>query len=188
MARNGNYSAFYVKEPFNESALGAHATADFVYYNLLRTWKGGDATFPFVNSHDKTYNVRDGSDWEKTLKPRLRERLRNSKNIILFLSSNTVSSDALEEEVTYGIKDQKLPVIVAYPGYNTRESLLSQDHLSASIKKLWDKVPAFKELMETVPTLHVALNKEDIRSALSKSEFMLESKGDSGVFILPVKK
>lgn len=48
-----------------------------------------DSTFPFIDSHDKNYNVRDGSDWETTLKPRLRNRLNNSKNIILFLSSIT---------------------------------------------------------------------------------------------------
>ena len=70
--RNGNYTAFYVAEPFHPSSLGANATKDFQYYNTLRMWKGADATFPFVDSHDKTYSVRDGSDWEYTLKPRLR--------------------------------------------------------------------------------------------------------------------
>lgn len=30
--RNGNYSAFYVSEPFSESNLGANSTHDFVYY------------------------------------------------------------------------------------------------------------------------------------------------------------
>ena len=34
--RTGNYSAFYVKEPFNETNLGAHTAKDFVSYNLLR--------------------------------------------------------------------------------------------------------------------------------------------------------
>lgn len=82
--RNGNYAAFYVAEPFSTSTLGAHATKDFCYYNTLKMWKGKDDKFPFIDSHDKTYSVRDGSDWESTLKPRLRERLRNSKNIILF--------------------------------------------------------------------------------------------------------
>ncbi len=52
--RNGNYSAFYVDEPFNESNLGAHSTKDFVYYNLLRAWKGADSSFPFIDSHNKT--------------------------------------------------------------------------------------------------------------------------------------
>lgn len=36
--RNGNYTAFYVSEPFSVSSLAAHATKDFVYYNLLRAW------------------------------------------------------------------------------------------------------------------------------------------------------
>ena len=89
--RNANYSAFYVSEPFSESNLGANSTHDFVYYNMLRMWKGEDNSFPFNDAHDKTYNVRDGSDWEKTLKPRLHTRLDNSKNIILFLSSISTS-------------------------------------------------------------------------------------------------
>ena len=58
--RNGNYSAFYVTEPFSLSALGAYAMYDFVYYHQLRMWKGQDLAFPFNDSHDKTYNVRDG--------------------------------------------------------------------------------------------------------------------------------
>lgn len=93
--RNGNYSAFYVKEPFNESNLGANQAKDFRSYNLLRAWKASDSDFPFNDSHDKTYDVRDGSDWEKTLKPRLHKRLNNSKNIILFLSEITANSRAL---------------------------------------------------------------------------------------------
>ena len=79
--RTANYAAFYVAEPFNESNLGANATPDFLYYNQLRAWKGADNTFPFVDAHAKTYNVRDGSEWE-TLKKRLHERLDASKNNI----------------------------------------------------------------------------------------------------------
>jgi hypothetical protein len=97
-----NYSAFYVDEPFNASALGAYATHDFVYYNPLKAWKGRDTLFPFCDAHQTTYSVRDASSWEYTLKPRLHERLRNSKNIILFLSSNTRASRALNEEMEYG--------------------------------------------------------------------------------------
>ena len=40
--RNANYSAFYVSEPFSESNLGANSTHDFVYYNMLRMWRGED--------------------------------------------------------------------------------------------------------------------------------------------------
>lgn len=60
--QTGNYCAFYVSEPFSESNLNAFATKDFVAYNQLRMWKYKDASFLFVDSHDKNYNVRDGSD------------------------------------------------------------------------------------------------------------------------------
>ena len=180
--RNGNYAAFYVAEPFDPSALGANATKDFQYYNLLRAWKGADSSFPFNDSHDKTYNVRDGSDWESTLKPRLRERLRSSKNIVLFLSSITVSSRALREEIDYGINDQGLPVIVIYPEYDSKESLLTNGVLKQSVKNLWDKLPIFRDSMKEVPTLHLPMKKELIKTALQDEGFMVGTKKESGIY------
>jgi len=180
--RNGNYAAFYVAEPFNASTLGAHATKDFCYYNMLRAWKGKDTAFPFNDSHDKTYNVRDKSAWETTLKPRLRERIRNSKNIVFFLSSNTVSSRALREEIDYGINDQGLPVIVIYPEYDSKVSLLINDSLKQSVKSLWDKLPIFRDSMSKVPTLHVPIKKGVIEDALKNSDFMLATKTTSDYY------
>lgn len=89
--RTANYVAFYVDEPFDESNLGANATPDFLFYNQLRAMKGKDSSFPFIDAHGKTYNVRDTSSWD-TLKQRLHERLDISKNIVLFLSSITKNS------------------------------------------------------------------------------------------------
>lgn len=182
MYRNGNYTAFYVAEPFNPCALGAHATKDFCYFNLLRSWKGTDASFPFNDSHEKTYSVRDGSDWEKTLKPRLRERLRASKNIVLFLSSNTVNSRAVAEEIDYGINDQGLPLIIVYPEYDTKESLLTNGTLKQSVKDLWKKIPILRDSIEKVPTLHIPIKKDQIREALTNSDFMFGSKREAGVY------
>lgn len=181
-SRNGNYAAFYVAEPFNASALGAHATKDFCYYNMLRAWKGKDTSFPFNDAHDTTYNVRDNSDWETTLKPRLRERIRGSKNIVLILSSNTVSSRALREEIDYGINDQGLPVIVIYPDYDTKESLLINGSLKQSVKNLWDKLPIFRDSMNKAPTLHVPIKKEIIEAALKDNDFMLATKTAANVY------
>ena len=180
--RNGNYVAFYVAEPFSPSALGAHATKDFCYYNLLRSWKGADASFPFIDSHDKTYNVRDNSDWETTLKPRLRERLRASKNIVLILSANTISSRALREEIDYGINDQGLPVVVIYPGFGTKEELLAGGALNQAVKSLWDRMPVFRDSMNKVPTLHVPMTKNLIESALKDSDFMLATKTEPKIY------
>jgi hypothetical protein len=181
-SRSGNYTAFYVAEPFNPSSLGAHATKDFCYFNTLRMWKGADASFPFTDSHAMTYSVRDGSDWETTLKPRLRERLRASKNIVLILSSSTVNSRALREEVDYGINDQGLPVIVIYPEYDSKESLLSGGSLNPSVKSLWDAIPVFRDSMSAVPTLHVPMAKGLSISALKDTDFMLSTKGAPGCF------
>lgn len=181
--KNGNYCAFYVAEPFNESALGAHATKDFVYYNLLKSWKGKDSSFPFNDSHDKTYSVRDGSDWELTLKPRLRERLRYSKNVILFLSERTVNSRALKEEIDFGINTLGLPVIVIYPDYDSKESLLLNGSLKQEIKNLWNKLPALRDSMNKVPTLHIPMNKNIISTSLKDSDFMVNTKTKPDVYI-----
>lgn len=177
--RNGNYSAFYVTETASESTLKAHATRDFVYYQLLRAWKAGDSSFPFNDSHMKNYNVRDGSDWDKTLKPRIRERLNNSKNIILFLSSITKSSRALREEIDYGINNQELPVIVVYPDFSEKSDIIncSTNQIKQQVKNLWDKLPTFRDSRYQVPVIHIPNKKNLIRSALLGKDFMVGSKG-----------
>lgn len=179
--RNGNYCAFYVSEPFSESNLKALATQDFVTYNMLRMWKGKDSNFPFIDSHNKNYNVRDKSDWESTLKPRLRERIRNSKNIILILSSVTKNSKALREEIDYGINDQGLPIIVLYPEFSEKSDIANSNGIKKKIEELWNKLPVFRDNMDKVPTLHIPCKKELIKSALLDSDYMFNSKGDAGV-------
>jgi hypothetical protein len=185
--RNGNYSAFYVSEPFNESNLGASATKDFVSYNLLRAWKAADSTFPFIDSHDKNYNVRDGSDWEKTLKPRLHDRLNNSKNIVLFISSATKNSRALREEINHGIGTNGLPVIVVYPEYEEKSDIIdcTSKKIRKQINDLWDNLPAFRDSMKSVPTIHIPNKKELIRKALDDKNFMVNSKCAAGVYFYP---
>lgn len=185
--RNGNYSAFYVSEPFNESNLGASATKDFVSYNLLRAWKGADSSFPFVDSHAKNYNVRDGSDWEKTLKPRIHDRLNKSKNIVLFLSSITKNSRALREEINFGIETNGLPVIVIYPEYGEKSDIIdcASKTIRKQIKTLWDSLPAFRDLMGSVPTIHIPNKKDIIRKALNENGFMINSKRTAGAYFYP---
>lgn len=185
MSRTGNYTAFYVAEPFSPSALGAHASKDFCYYNTLRMWKGAENSFPFVDSHAMTYSVRDGSDWETTLKPRLRERLRASKNIVFILSSATINSRAVREEIDYGINDQGLPVIVIYPEYATKESMVENGSLRPSVRALWNQVPVFRDSMNKVPTLHVPMLKSLIENALKDTDFMHATKISTGLYHYP---
>lgn len=178
--RNGNYCAFYVDEPFEQNNLGAFSTPDFVTYNLLRTWKGADSSFPFIDSHEKNYNVRDGSDWETTLKPRLRERIRNSKNIVLIISTITRSSRALREEIDYGINIQGLPIVVIYPEYVEKCDIADSNGLRKQVKRLWELLPVFRDNMYKVPIIHVPRNKYLITAALKNERFMVNSKYDTG--------
>lgn len=181
--RTANYTAFYVTEPFDPSNLKAQATKDFVYYNMLRAWKGADTSFPFVDAHAKTYSVRDGSDWEKTLKPRLHERLQASKNIILILGSITKDSRALREELTYGIETCELPVIVIYPEYSEKGDIVTgTGEIRQQIKNLWDRLPAFRDKMGLVPTCHIPMQKSLITTCLKDEKFMVNTKTSPGVY------
>ena len=176
MSRINSYSAFYVSEPFDPSSLGAYATHDFCHYQMLKAWKGKDSSFPFYNAHETTYNVRDNSNWEQTLKPRLRERLRNSKNIILFLSSKTKNSRALREEIDYGVNVLKLPIIVVYPEFTTYSELLSVNgQFKNEVTQLWDNLPIFRDSKKNIPVLHVPLNKSLLHNALLNKGFTVQS-------------
>ena len=185
--RNGNYAAFYVATPFKTTNLGAYTAHDFCYYNTLRMWKSEDDDFPFIDSHNKTYNVRDDSDWEKTLNPRLHERLNNSKNIILFLSSNTKNSTALHEEIDYGINNCGLPIIIVYPDYSSREDISDNNTPKSEIKALWDKLPILRDNMNKVPTIHIAMNKKDITSSVNDYDFCINTKVEKGRFFYKYK-
>lgn len=178
--RKSNYTAFYVDEPFSTSKLRAHATKDFCYYNMLKAWKGRYILFPFNDAHARTYSVRDGSNWELTLKPRLRERLRGSKNIILFLSSNTKSSKALVEEIEYGACTLGLPIIVVYPELD-HSQIVSNGQFSLRVNLLWNKLPILKEAMSKIPTLHIPMRLNSVSKALSESKLTIQGKKDGDI-------
>lgn len=175
-----NYSAFYVAEPFSTSNLSAYATRDFIYYNMLKAWKSEDPNFPFYDAHGTTYSVRDSSDWETTLKPRLHKRLQNSRNIILFLSSYTKQSRALKEEIEYGISELGLPVIVVYPEYKEKGHIAESGYIKQGIRNLWDNLPSFKDLMGSIPTIHIPMNKILLSKALKDSDLTIQNKDKNG--------
>jgi len=122
------------------------------------------------------FHFIDNSNWEQTLKPRLRERLRNSKNIILFLSSKTKNSRALREEIDYGVNVLKLPIIVVYPEFTTYSELLSVNgQFKNEVTQLWDNLPIFRDSKKNIPVLHVPLNKSLLHNALLNKGFTVQS-------------
>lgn len=105
----------------------------------------------------------------------MHERLDASKNIILFLSSNTKNSQALREEIDYGINTKELPVIVIYPDFKEKSDIWCSTGMRKQVKDLWGKLPEFRDNMDKVATLHVPYKKALITSALKDADFMVQT-------------
>lgn len=110
--RNGTYVAFHAGGTTDPTA------SDIKYYNMMKAWDASKSIeFSFTDSHDKTSSVRDSSK-RATLERRLKERLNNSKHLVLILTSNTRNdTDWVPFEIQYAIDDCKIPVIAVYPDY-----------------------------------------------------------------------
>ena len=109
--RNGTYVAF------DGNGQDDPTKGDLKYLGILRAWKKSDnIDFNFTDSHKKTYQVRDSSS-EETLKSRLEERMRNSKNMLVIISDDTnYDRGLLNWEIQTAQDKYDLPIIVAYAG------------------------------------------------------------------------
>ena len=109
--RNGTYVAF------DGNGQNDPTKGDLKYLGMLRAWKESDnIDFNFTDSHKKTYQVRDSSS-EETLKSRLEERMRNSKNMLVIISDDTsFDRGLLNWEIQTALDKYDLPIIVAYAG------------------------------------------------------------------------
>jgi hypothetical protein len=112
--RNGVYVAF------NGCGTAVPTESDIKWYDLLKAWDANKSIdFEFVNSHDKTCQVRDDS-LPETLKRRLRERLTDSKLLFLIVTENTKnSSTTLDYELVLSIDTMEIPIVIAYTGMET---------------------------------------------------------------------
>ncbi len=111
--RNGTYIAF--------DGLGETdpTKSDFKYYAILQRWSAGKHfEFKYIDSHDKVYNVRDTSKLT-TLQASIRQRLANSKQIVVILSDETRKSGSLiSYEIEQAVDRYKIPLIIAHTGYD----------------------------------------------------------------------
>lgn len=154
--RNGTYVAFHAngtKEP---------TESDMKYYNLLKCWHvRADNDFHFVNSHDKTSSVRDSSK-RATLQASLKERLRNSKNMILIVGKTThEDADWVPFEIAYAVDECKIPLIVAYTGY---DRIMAPSELS----HLWPDALASRIRTGAVHAIHVPFKQAPLADAASQ--------------------
>ena len=156
MNRTGTYVAFDGLGQTNPSK------SDFRYYATLKAWTANrNIEFRFVDSHEKTYAVRDTST-KATLYSRIRQRLGASKNMLVIISQNTrYTGSVLTYEIAQAIDVYKLPLIIAYPGHSV---ICNVNELS----NLWPK--ALAERIDTlgIEAIHIAFEKEPILNAINR--------------------
>ncbi len=154
--RTGTYVAF--------DALGETdpTKSDFRYYSTIEAWaasKVGD--FKYVNSHDKTYAVRDTS-LKATLKDRIQERLRASKNMLVILSAQTRKSGSmLSYEIEQAVDSYDLPLIVTYVDYQ----VILHPH---SLSGYWPNALSTRIGNAQGSMIHIPFAKSPIRDALPR--------------------
>ena len=74
----------------NKTYVCFDADTDMHYYRLMTAWKKNDRIeFNFHNAHEIN-NIRDGSS-EATIKARLRERLQNTKVLVVLIGEKTAN-------------------------------------------------------------------------------------------------
>lgn len=154
--RSGTYVAFHAE------GTNIPTESDFKYYNLLKAWtEKTDDDFSMIDSHEKGSAVRDSSK-KSTLELRLKERLRNSRNMILIIGDTTKNDkDWVPMEIGYAIDTCEILIIAAYPGY---EYIMSPQLLSS----LWPS--ALKQRIEnaSASVIHIPFKKEPIKDAISQ--------------------
>lgn len=153
--RSGTYVAFHAEGKTDPT------DSDIKYYNIIKGWNVMDDDFSFTNSHEKTNAVRDSSKKE-TLRRALVERLKNSKHLLLILGEKTKDdNDWVPFEIKYAVDECKIPIIVAYTGYNR---ILDP----SALWTLWPDELLKAVSKPTVGIIHIPFKKEAIADAISR--------------------
>lgn len=156
--RNGTYVAFHAN---GTNIPGGNSDID--YYNLLKAWSAKtDDDFTMCNSHEKTYSVKDTSGPDR-LKTVLRERLRNSKNMVLVIGSTTkLDDDWVPFEISEAVDRFKIPIIATYTNISTpiRNPL--------TYKSRWPAALATRINNETASVIHIPFKKAALLDAIGQ--------------------
>ena len=107
--RNGTYVAFHA------NGTNIPGESDISYYNLMKAWTAKtDDDFTMINSHQKAAAVSDSS-LHATLRRSLKERLCNSKNMVLVIGPTTrFDTDWVPFEIEQAVDTYSIPIIAAY--------------------------------------------------------------------------
>ena len=163
--RNGTYVAFHAEGNSDSSQ------SDMKYYRMMQAWHENDnIEFKMIDSHAKTGRIRDTSQRE-TFRNSLRERLRNSRNMVLIVGDKTKhDTDWVPEEITYAVDHCGIPIIAAYPGY---ESIFKP----SALRDKWP--PALSKRIDnnTAKVIHIPFKQVVIDAAIKKFDHNTLPKG-----------
>ena len=154
--RNGTYIAFDGLGQTNPTL------SDFKYYGSMQAWaKNKNIDFQYVDSHDKTYAVRDSS-LKATLHARIRERLAKSKNMVVILSSDTrKSGSVISYEIEQAVDSYELPLIIAYVDYQVVAN-------PSQLSNYWPTALSMRINNGTAKAIHLPFIKDAILDAIGQ--------------------
>ena len=94
----------------NKTYVCFDADNDMRWYNLMKAWKEHEhIAFDFHNAHEIN-NLRDGSS-EATIKAKLRERLKNTKVLVVLIGEKTANLyKYVRWEIEYALEND-IPII-----------------------------------------------------------------------------
>lgn len=154
--RNGTYVAFHAGGTTDPTK------SDIKYYNTMKMWDASKyIQFNLCDSHEKTSSVRDSSKKE-TLKRSLITRFRNSKQFLLILTKTTKNdTDWVPFEITYAVDNCELPLILAYPDY---DSIMAPAELSG----YWPQALKARIENRSARAIHIPFRKDPVLDAISQ--------------------
>ena len=152
--------------------------SDFRYYATIQAWCANkNINFKITNSHEKTYAVRDSSARE-TLYARIQERFRASKQMLMILTRDTrYTGSVLSYEIELAVDYYKIPLIIAYPGY---DYILNVE----GVRDLWPKALVDRIDGDKIQAIHVPFKRVCLLDAISRFSVNGESLKGERLIIL----
>lgn len=151
----------------NKTYVCFDADTDILYYRLMTAWKENDKIeFNFHNAHEIN-NLRDGSS-EATIKAKLRERLKNTKVLVVLIGENTKSLyKYVRWEIEWAIEND-IPIIAV----NLNKKKVMDDKLCPP-------------LLKTELAIHIPFGQKIMDYALNHwpdSHANYKKKGETGAY------
>lgn len=149
----------------NKTYICFDADTDIHYYRLMQAWKENEHhTFNFHNAHEIN-SLRDGSS-EATIKAKLRERLQNTKVLVVLIGENTKNLyKYVRWEIEYAI-EKDIPII----GVNLNGSKIKDDLCPPILR---DKLAIFVPFGQKI--INYALNNWPKRHEVHKAANEIDS-------------